>query len=230
MGETADIIKNQERFSTISIKSMAEYDPSQYSELLDEVMLVEEEAWPKEWRATRDKFASRLAIFPEGFFVAFKGGRMVGVTTSEIINYDPERLPLTWDEITDNGCIKDTHDPHGNSLYVTSVGVSKKFQGQGIGRSIIEAQKQLVQRLNLKCLFLGARLPMYHEYHRSNSKVSVEDYMKLEKSPGKKFDPEIRFYESVGLKVVEVMPNYGPDRASENYGVIMVWENPDFRI
>lgn len=217
-------MSKKERQNNIFINSMEDVSSTQRKELLDEVMRVEREAWPEEWQATRDKFESRLAIFPDGFFVAFKGRRMVGVSTSEIVNYDPENLPKTWDEITDNGRIKETHDKFGNALYVVSVGVSQEFQGKGIGKRLTEAQKRLAQKLGLRYLFLGARVPGYQSYHKEHPEVSVEDYVRLEEDPANKLDPELRFYESCGLKMLKTMPDYGPDPESENYGVIMVWE------
>lgn len=220
-------IKNSKERLPITIQSGVEIDRSQYPSLLDELMRVERETWPEEWQATRDKFESRLEVYPEGFFAAFANGKMAGISTSEIVDYDPESLPETWDEITDNGYIRKTHNQHRNALYVVSVGVSKSFQGQGIGKSLMEAQKQLAQNLNLKYLFLGARIPKFGQYHKSHPEVTAKQYVNLEESQGRKLDPEIRFYESCGLKIVRVAPNYGPDPESENFGVIMVWKNPD---
>jgi len=93
---------------------------------------------------------------------------------------------------------------------------------------LVGEQKQLTQGLNLKRLFLGARMPDYHNYHQLHPTGSAEEYVYLEKEQGKKLDSEIRFYESQGLKIIKVIPNYGPDNESEDYGVIMSWENPDF--
>lgn len=225
-----DITKIGKEQLSITVQSGAELDKSQYSALIDEVMRVEAEAWLEEWRATRDKFEARLEVFPEGFFLASSQGQLAGVSTSEVVNYDPKNPPKTWDEITDNGFIRGTQNLAGNALYVVSVGVSADFQGQGIGHKLVEAQKELTKRLSLERLVLGARIPGYHSYHQTHPTVSAQNYVTLEETPraGKKLDPEIRFYESCGLEVVKVMPNYGPDVQSENFGVIMVWRNSDF--
>ena len=58
---------------------------------LDAVMRVEAH-WPKDQRATVDKFASRMDIFPQGFFLAEVDGEVVGVSTSTLTNYDPANL------------------------------------------------------------------------------------------------------------------------------------------
>lgn len=222
-------LEDKEKPKAMQIKAAVEFDKLQYSKLLDEVMRVEREAWPAEWQATRDKFEARLEVFPEGFFLASINGKLVGVSTSEIVQFNPQQPPETWDEITDNGYIRKTHNSQGNALYVVSLGVSKDFQGQGIGRQLMNEQKELTKKLKLKFLFLGARIPKFAQFHKAHPQVTAEEYVNKEESPGRKLDPEIRFYESCGLKIVKVMPAYGPDPASEDFGIIMVWENSDFK-
>ena len=55
-----DISQNSKEQLPADIKSATEYDKSQQSAMLDEVMRVEAEAWPAEWQATRDKFEARV--------------------------------------------------------------------------------------------------------------------------------------------------------------------------
>lgn len=229
MEDKEDISKNLESQPSVEIKPLTQYNKSQYPQLLGEVMRVEREAWPVEWQATREKFEARLEVFPEGFFLAFANGQLAGVTTAEIVQFDPKKPPETWDEVTENGYIRKTHNRAGNALYVVSVGVAPEFQGQGIGRELMDAQKQLARNLNLKYLFLGARIPQFSQFHKSYPEVTVGQYVNSEENPGRKLDAEIRFYESCDLKVRKVVPNYGPDPESENFGVIMVWENPDLK-
>jgi len=57
-------------------------------EELDEVIRVEKEAWPAELRASKDKFESRINVFPEGFFGVYVNDKLVGVSTSISINYN----------------------------------------------------------------------------------------------------------------------------------------------
>ncbi len=193
---------------------------------LDEVMRVEREAWPPEIQAPREKFESRMKIFPQGFYVAFHNDKMVGVTTSEIIRYDGKNHPKTWMDVTDNGWIRMTHDAGGNALYVVSVGAS--LQGKGVGSKLVEAQKELVKKLELDCLILGARCPDYHNSDFDN--VPADKYIRMAREDKQPVDKEIRFYTRCGLNAVTAMPDYmgkGEDRESRDYGVIMVWKNPE---
>jgi GNAT superfamily N-acetyltransferase len=193
-------------------------------EFLDKLLEVEESAWPEELRADREKFKSRLEVFPEGVVAVFAGEKILGFSTAQIVDYDPDFYG-TWNEITDNGAIKKTHNPQGDSLYVVSVATRKDAQGKGIGGKLVEAQKELVKKKGLARLFLGARIPGYAAYCRENGDISVEEYIELKNEKGEPLDPEIRFYKRHGLLPKKVIPNFEPDEASRDFGVVMVWEN-----
>jgi len=193
-------------------------------EEIDKVAELEKEIWPEGTRASKEKFQSRFEVFPQGFFVAYKDGKLIGASTSEIINYDSENPPTSWEEITDNGWIKRTHDENGNALYVVSVGAVSRSGG---GSALISAQKDLVKKLGLDFLVLGARIPGYDKYCREKGEINIKEYVKLKRSDGELLDPELRFYTRNGLKLNKIMPNYmEDDKESRNYGAIMVWK-PD---
>lgn len=208
----------------IVIKSVENIKPGEIERFFDELTEVEKNAWPPQLQASREKFIARFETFPEGFFVARVAGRIKGFTTSQI-NHCPSEF-LTWDEITDRGFIKKTHNPTGNALYVVSLGVTKDMQGKGLGSLLLEAQKQLAMKLGLRYLFLGARIPGYDKYCKTNGETSIEDYLKIKNENSESIDPEVRFYERKGLKIVKIVPNFEPDPESRNYGVVMVWETP----
>lgn len=211
------------------IKSFTKINEEQQKALFDEIVRVEwETEWPDDWRADKDTFKQRARIFPEGFFLAYDGEKLAGMSTSESVSFNPEKPPKSWDEVTGNGHIEKTHDINANSIYVVSVAVSRNHTGKGLGKKLVAAQKELTTRLNKEYLFLGARIPGYREFHTENPNISAQDYIKLGED-GKKVEPEIGFYEACGLVVKKVVPNYGPDAPSEDNGVIMVWKNPQFK-
>ena len=195
---------------------------------LNDVVRLENAIWPEGTRATKDKFESRLRIFPQGFFLAYINGELIGVSTSEIIKYDPLNPPKSWESITDNGYIKQTHNTNGNALYVVSIGAKSRSGG---GSALLQAQKQLAEKLNLMFLVLGARIPGYDEYCKNNREIYIEEYTKLKRDDGYHLDPELRFYMRNGLELKKIMPNYmGDDAESRNYGAIMMWENPKSKL
>ena len=206
---------------SIIIKNISKKD-------LNDVVRLENTIWTEGTRATKDKFESRLRIFPQGFFLAYINGELIGVSTSEIIKYDTLNPPKSWESITDNGYIKQTHNTNGNALYVVSVGAKSRSGG---GSALLQAQKQLAEKLNLMFLVLGARIPGYDEYCKNNREIYIEEYTKLKRDDGYHLDPELRFYMRNGLELKKIMPNYmGDDAESRNYGAIMMWENPKSKL
>ena len=189
---------------------------------LNNIVELEKTIWPEGTIADIKKFQSRLNIFQEGFFLAYKDNNLIGCSTSEIIPYNLGDSVDSWESITDNGLITN-HNPNGNTLYIVSVGSISRSGG---GSALINAQKGLTKRLELDYLLLGARIPGYDQYCIDNGDVPIEDYVKLKRSDGQLFDQELRFYIRNGLELYKVMPNYMEnDSESRDYGAIMVWKN-----
>lgn len=195
--------------------------------VLEDVMKVEREAWPEEIQASLEKFQSRAEVFPEGFLLVYSSDfGLVGVSTSEIIDYNPQDPPTSWEKVTDNGWIKETHHKGGNALYVVSVGVSPRASGQGGGTYLVKEQIKLAEQLNLRYLVLGSRLPGYAAYHETHPNITAQEYVETARDDNLPCDSEIRFYVRCGLRPVKIVANYmEDDPQSENYGMVMVWEN-----
>ena len=187
---------------------------------IEGILNVEEEVWPEGLRATKEQFLSRIETFPEGNFLAQINGTIVGVVATEIVDYDLNNPTLSWNEITDNGSIKRTHNPNGNTLYGVDLSVSP-FGGNA-SRLLMEQIGKLAIRHNLKCGILGARIPRYHKFA---DKMTVDDYVNARRN-NRPLDPELIFYTRLGLKIVGPIPNYIEDPESCNCGVLMVWQSP----
>lgn len=218
---------SQETESQFIIQRLSEVPESDIPRFLDEVVKVEEETWPEKIQAPLEKFVSRSQVFPEGFLlISLQDKGLVGVSTAEIIDYDPSNPPNSWEATTDNGWIKNSHNPNGNALYLVSVGVSPKASGLGVGTKLVTKQIELTKELKKQYLVLGSRLPGFAKYHAEHPDSSAEEYLLLNRGDGLFLDPEIRFYKRCGLGVEKLILNYmEDDPESENYGVVMVWEN-----
>lgn len=196
--------------------------------IIPEVMRVERETWPPEIQASEAKFQSRAEIFPQGFQLGFIDGKLWGVSTAQIIKFQPNNPCTSWEKITDNGWIKESHNPEGNALYVISIGVSPLVSRRGLGTALLEAQKKLTRQLSLKWLVLGSRVPDFAAWHSQHPHSTIEQFLKT-KQNNESLDSLIRFYERGGLKIIKIVPNYmEDDPESENYGVIMCWLNEKF--
>ena len=225
MKQEMESMSGEGQITGVSMISAASIPTSERAKFMDGVMEVEYNSWPPELVGERSRYESRMEIFPEGFISALEGGKTRGFTVSEIVNYDPD-TKKTWDELTDNGTFKRSHNPQGDSLYVSTVVVSKDAQGKRIGEKLVNEQKEVVKRLGLQRLFLGARIPGYDEYCRENGDIAVEDYLELTNEKGESVDPEIRFYKRQGLYPAKVIPDFEPDTESRDFGVVMMWQNP----
>jgi ribosomal protein S18 acetylase RimI-like enzyme len=192
---------------------------------IPQILDVEIAAWGKERALTYEMLKSEIKTFPEGTLVAILDDKVVGVITTEIVNYDLEKDAFTWYEITDNGYIKNTHNPKGNTLYGVSLSIHPFYQNKGIGKELMIAVGKLAIKYNLKQGLLGARIPHYHKYA---DKIKVEDYVKITQKDQNDIppDPELMFYQRLGLKIIKIIPNYFDDPESLNYGVLMLWKNP----
>ena len=78
----------------------------------------------------------------------------------------------------------------------------------------------------LKALYLGSRIPGYHKH----KDTPVDNYVFGKRATGKPFDPELYFYLKQGFEIVEIIPEYMDDPESLNYGVMIGWKNPLYRL
>jgi GNAT superfamily N-acetyltransferase len=162
----------------------------------DEIMKIERESWPQEMRATREQLQSRLEVFPEGFFLAYRDGELVGFATCQIVAYNDKLLGQSWARWTDNGEIRKSHDPDGNALFGISMCTRPRFRGRGVSSELMEKFKGLAKKRGLECVFFGSRLS------------SLDTFLRH------------------GLEVVRTVPNYDDDSESNNWAVLVRWPNP----
>jgi ribosomal protein S18 acetylase RimI-like enzyme len=184
---------------------------------ISRILAIEGGAWGSEKSASREMFESRIKTFPEGVLVAENNGKIVGVVVIERVNYDLKNNAFTWYQITDNGFIKNSHNPNGDTIYGVDLSVAPAFQNSGIGTRLLENIGKMAIRYNVKRGMLGGRIP---DYYKHSNEVSIEDYVKSD------VDPEVRFYRKAGLKIIKIIPNYFKDPESLNYGILLLWENP----
>jgi len=102
------------------------------------IFQIEKEAWGEKGAATKEMFESRIKTFPEGTLVAEIDGKIAGVVCTERVNYNPPKDIHTWYEITDNGFIKNSHKPNGNTIYGVDMSVAPSFQNLRIGTKLLE--------------------------------------------------------------------------------------------
>lgn len=177
---------------------------------------------------TAEKFAQQLDIFPEGVFMAYDAlnDRVVGLAVAMRFDFDPSR-PYTqpWAKTTDYGRLT-THNPNGEWLYGVDNVVLAEYRGQGIGGRLMRARYQIAQRYNLRGMVAGS---MIIDYHKVADHVPVEEYV-ADVVAGRRWDTNLSKQLKKGMQVHSIIPDFLSDEPNScNYGVTIVWHNPNYR-
>lgn len=177
--------------------------------------------FPQELLWNEEQLRNHVTLFPEGALCAEVDGRLAGSITGLRVQFDPAHPEHTWEEITDNGYIRN-HDPEGETLYIVDISVSPAYRKLGLGKLLMQAMYQTVVRLDLERLLGGGRMP---GYHHNADKMPVEEYVR-QVTAGELRDPVISFLLNCGRRPIRIVADYLEDEESHNYGVLMEWKNP----
>jgi predicted amidohydrolase/GNAT superfamily N-acetyltransferase len=159
--------------------------------------------------------------FPDGQIVVKVNGKVVGCALSIIVEYARYEDEHTYKQITGNYTFS-THDPHGDVLYGIEVFIHPDFRGLRLGRRLYDARKELCERLNLKAIVFGGRLPNYHKYA---DKLSPKEYIQKVKNK-EIYDPVLTFQLSNDFHVKKVLKEYMPDDVqSREFATLLEWDN-----
>lgn len=172
----------------------------------------------------REHFESQLNIFPEGQVCIEYEGEIVGSCSSIIVNFDEYGEDHSFDEIADEGFIRN-HNPNGVNLYGIEVVVHPDYRYMKIGRRLYEERRKICKTFNLKSILFGGRIPNYHKYA---DELTAEEYVEqvIRKNL---YDPVLTFQLMNGFQLRTVMPHYlEDDGASLEYATLMEWHNPDY--
>ena len=162
-----------------------------------------------------------IDLFPEGQVVIKANDQIAGCALSIIVDYDKFDDRHTYREITGNYNFK-THDPEGDMLYGIDIFIKPEFRGLRLGRRLYDYRKELCERLNLKGVAFGGRIPNYHKHA---DKITPKEY--IEKVRGREIhDPVLNFQISNDFHPARIIKNYlEGDEASNEYAVLLEWKN-----
>ncbi|MEE4196210.1 MAG: bifunctional GNAT family N-acetyltransferase/carbon-nitrogen hydrolase family protein [Bacteroidales bacterium] len=162
-----------------------------------------------------------LEIFPDGQIAVLVNGVVVGSALSLIIKYDHFGDEHTYQEITGNYTFS-THNPKGDVLYGIEVFIKPEYRGLRLGRRLYDARKELCEKLNLKSIVFGGRIPGYHKYA---GEITPKEYIQKVKLK-EIYDPTLTFQLSNDFHVKKVLTEYMPgDEESKDYAVLLAWDN-----
>ncbi|KMY53920.1 acetyltransferase [Bacillus sp. FJAT-27231] len=177
--------------------------------------------FPEELWWSKEQLKSHIKHFPEGAICVELDGELVGSMTCLIVHFQIDDPPHTWEEITDNGFIRN-HKSDGNTLYVVDISVKPECRKLGLGKLMMQAMYQTVIQLKLDRLLGAGRLPGFCRYA---DHMSVEEYVD-KVAAGELRDPVATFLLNCGRVPVRLEKDYLEDEESLNWAVLMEWKNP----
>jgi predicted amidohydrolase/GNAT superfamily N-acetyltransferase len=190
-----------------------------YDELKDAMISAYRSMPGAYWR--EQQIRTLIEKFPEGQIVVKVNDEIAGCALSIIIESSRYDEQHNYKEITGNYTFN-THSEEGDILYGIDVFVKPEFRGLRIGRRMYDYRKDLCERLNLKAIVFGGRIPNYHKYADD---LSPKEY--INKVREKEIhDPVLNFQLSNDFHPVKVLKGYlEGDAASSEYAVMLRWNN-----
>ena len=196
---------------------------SDYESLKDAMISSYEDMENSYWKEKHIK--SLITIFSEGQFVVLVDGLVVGCALSIILANEKAEGNHTYLEITNNYTFT-THTDLGNTLYGIDVFISPNFRGLRLGRRLYDVRKELCEKLNLKGIIFGGRIPNYSSYSAKLSPREYIDKVRLKEI----FDPVLTFQLSNDFHVLKLMTGYlANDKKSKEYATLLAWNNIYYR-
>lgn len=169
----------------------------------------------------RNQLKRLITKFPEGQVVIKIDGEIAGCALSIIVDNNSFKKRHTYKEITGDYTFS-THDPKGEILYGVDIFIKPKFRGMRLGRRLYDYRKELCEKLNLKGIGFGGRIPNYHKYAEELTPRQYIDKVKQKEID----DPVLNFQMSNDFHPSKILKGYlEGDEDSNEYAVLLEWDN-----
>lgn len=187
---------------------------------LKEVMINSYQTMPNSyWKENHIKIL--LDKFPEGQVVIKVNGQIAGCSLSIIVDSNKLGNQHTYREVTGDYTFN-THDPDGDILYGIEVFVKPEFRGLRLGRRLYEYRKELCEKLNLKSIRFGGRIPNFHKYADQLTPKQYIEKVRLKEI----HDPVLNFQLSNDFHPIKVLKGYlENDVVSNGNAILLEWDN-----
>ena len=164
---------------------------------------------------------SLIDKFPEGQVVLKINDQLAGCALSIVVDYNKFDEFHTYKDITENYTF-DTHDSEGDVLYGIDVFIKSEYRGLRLGRRLYDYRKELAEKLNLRGIAFGGRIPNYHQYA---STLTPKEYIECVKRK-EIHDPVLNFQISNDFHPSKILKGYlEGDTASNEFAVLLEWDN-----
>lgn len=172
-------------------------------------------AWSKK------EISRLLTVFPDGQICIEDKGQVVAAALTLMVDYSKIEDNHSYDDIVDDGMFS-KNDPEGDYLYGIDVFVHKDYRGMRLGRRLYDARKELCEKLNLKGIIVGGRIPGYAKFSKELTPDQYIDKVKKREI----VDQVLTFQLSNDFYPKRAIRNYIPeDSRSKSYAVLLEWSN-----
>lgn len=162
-----------------------------------------------------------LEIFPEGQIGAFVNGKVAGSALSLIVDYKQFGDQHTYQKITGDYSFS-TFDADGDVLYGIDVFIHPEYRNLRLGRRLYDARKELCEKLNLKSIMAGGRIPNYSKFADT---LSPREYIRKVRQR-ELHDPTLSFQLANDFHVKKVIKGYlEGDKSSHEFATLLEWNN-----
>jgi len=170
---------------------------------------------------TQDQITTLLNKFPEGQICIEDNGKLIAFALSIVVDYRKFGDKHSFQEITGNYSF-DTYDPKGDVLYGIEVCVHPEYRDMRLGRRLYDARKEICEKLNLRAIIAGGRMPNFYRY---SYKLKPKEYIDKVKSK-EIYDPVLTFQLGNDFHVKKVITGYMPeDKESKAFATLLEWNN-----
>lgn len=170
---------------------------------------------------TKEETLRLLTMFPDGQICIEDKGRVVGAALTLIVDYSHVEDYHSYEDIVAKGMFS-KNDLEGDYLYGIDVFIHTEYRGLRLGRRLYDARKELCEKLNLKGIIVGGRIPGYSKYAHDLSPDQYIDKVRKREI----IDQVLTFQISNDFHPKRAIKNYMPDDfRSKSFAVLLEWNN-----
>jgi len=170
---------------------------------------------------TKEETLRLLTMFPDGQICIEDKGRVVGAALTLIVDYSHVEDYHSYEDIVAKGMFS-KNDLEGDYLYGIDVFIHTEYRGLRLGRRLYDARKELCEKLNLKGIIVGGRIPGYSKYAHDLSPDQYIDKVRKREI----IDQVLTFQISNDFHPKRAIKNYMPDDIrSKSFAVLLEWNN-----